>query len=222
MPDNRHTDTSGTESSNESGTDIIDQIDALTTDAARWTATAENGTPGWNTPAEGTMAAVLLTMAGAQIVEISRTEPDADLSGLIGDPLFDCIHHLYGVDIWVGGNSVNTAPVNTGATQFLHRLLRAVRDGDYVASDREREHVRRLLDDPSGAPVIHGPALITGVDSAGEPTELDENFQAWFTKVVEQIDGIRHMVAHVVGHAVAEFLGIPADQIGQVVVVGLT
>lgn len=224
MPDNTGTDTNTETTSPDSNADIIDQIDALTQDAATWTAD-ENDAPQWNKPSDGAMTAVLFGMTGAQILEISSTDPIDDLTRLVGDPFFDRIRHLYGVQLWVGGNSVNTQPINIGATRFLHHLLSDVRDGDYIASDREREHARTLLEDPAGVPVIHGPLLITGVGADDDlPGELDENFQAWFTKVLDRIrDAVSHVVAHAVGHA-AEALGIPVDQIGEaieVVVVGL-
>jgi hypothetical protein len=206
-------------------TDIIDQIDnALTDDAASWTATGAHETPQWNRPAPGAMTAVLLGVTSAHPIEISRTNPGEDRSRLVGDPFVDRVRHLDAVGLWVGGNSVATAPVNTNATRFLHHLLSDVRDGDYIASDHEREHVRQVLADPDAAPVIHGPCLVTGVDAEGEPGELDANFQHWFTQVlaiVAEIAERHHAIAHDIGHAVAQALGIPPDRIGQVVVIGL-
>ena len=208
------------------GPNIIDQIDdALTDDAATWTATGAHEVPKWNTPAPGAMRAILLEQTGVSIVDVSRTDPAEDLSRLVGDPFFNSYRHLYDVGFWVGGNSANKAPVNPGATQFVHHLLRDVEAGDYIASDHEREHVRGLLASPDGAPAIHGPCLITGLDAAGEPSELDENFQHWFTAMLDEITAMVAEIAAIksaIGHAVADALGIPADRAAvELVVVGL-
>ncbi|WNV83119.1 hypothetical protein [Umezawaea sp. Da 62-37] len=197
--------------------DIIDRIDALTDDAATWSAGGEHTHTWWATATEGAIAAVELSTAGLGSVELSETEPDGDIARRIGDPGVDRISPLYRVQFWVGGNSMATCPVNTGATTFLHRLLIDVRDGDYVASDAEREHARTLLDTPDTLPMIHGPCLITGVGEDSSAGPLEENFQGWFTTLLDQLVQMRHELLD----AIAREIGVPADRLGGLVFLSL-
>jgi len=196
---------------------IIDRIDTLTEDAADWTATGEHTRSWWATPTAGSMTAVELNMTGLGLVDISDTDADRDIARRVGDPGVDRISHLYRVRFWVGGNSVVTSPVNTGATRFLHRLLTDVRDGHYVAGDAEREHARALLDAPGDLPVIHGPCLVTGVADGGAVAPLDENFHDWFTNLLNRLAQVRHALVSAIAHEI----GIPPEQLGHVVLVAL-
>ncbi|GAA2678981.1 MULTISPECIES: hypothetical protein [Actinosynnema] len=196
--------------------DIIDRIDALTDDAASWSATGEHTQSRWATPAPGAMTAVELAMNGVRPADISLTDPASDIVRLVGDPGVDRIVPLRRMQLWVGKDSA-TGPVNTGATTFLHRLLAAVRDGRYVAGDAERDHVRALLDTPDRLPVIHGPCLITGVGTEGSPASLDENFTSWFTGVLDGVAQLRQALAI----AVVQELGIPSEAIDHIVVIPL-
>lgn len=197
--------------------DIVDEIDALTRDAATWTVPGSHEPPEWNTPSAGTMPAILLEMAAPRLVELNHSDPMAEVTRLVGDPVAEPISYLYGVWFWIGDNSMATAPVNPGATRFLHHLLTQVRDGDYVASDHERDHVTRLLATPGAVPVIHGPCLITGATTRGEPTELGENFQQWFTTFLDRLAPPQALSGDLI-ETIAEALGIGPDQL-QVIVV---
>ncbi|MFI6029505.1 hypothetical protein [Amycolatopsis magusensis] len=195
--------------------DIVDQIDALTEDAASWSATGEHAGSLWSQPAPGAMTAVELAMTGGAPIEISATEPVAAIAARIGDPFIDRISHLRRVAFWVGGNSVAHHPVNTGATTFLHHLLADVRDGNYVASDDERDHARLLLT-AGNLPEIHGPCLVTGIADDGDtPAPLDENFQGWFTGVLDELAQRRASLVH----AIARELGLSLEQLDGVSVV---
>jgi hypothetical protein len=132
-------------------------------------------------------------------------------------PFFNRIRHLDTTTFWVGDNSEANAPLNQPATRFLHELLSDVQDGGYVASDAERQHVRQLLAHRDGVPVIHGPCLITGANADGEPGPLSENFQDWFTALLKKAAQLRGEI----GLAIANALGIPADMINRIVIVGL-
>lgn len=204
----------------ESAPDIVDQIDALAEpgdDAATVTATGGHEIPEWNKPSPGNMTAVLLDMSRAAVVEISQADPGQDLARLVGDPFFNRIRHLATTTFWVGDNSEANAPLNQPATRFLHELLSDVQDGAYVASDTERQHVRQLLAHRDGVPVIHGPCLITGADTAGEPGPLSENFQNWFTALLKKAAQLRDEI----GQAIADTLGIPADMLDRITIIGL-
>lgn len=197
--------------------DIVDRIDALTEDAASWSATGEHTRSWWAAPADGAMTAVELGMTGAGRVDISATDPGSDITRLVGGPGLDRINYLRRVQFWVGGDSAATSPVNTGATAFLHRLLADVRDGRCVAADAERDHVRTLLDTPDQLPVIHGPCLVTGVGDDGGAAPLDENFQDWFTTLLDNIAQQHHALAA----AVVDRLGLPPELVDRVVVIHL-
>lgn len=204
----------------KSGPDIADQIDALAEpgdDDATLTANGGHEIPEWNKPSPGSMTAVLLDMSRAAVVEISQADPGKDLARLVGDPFFNRIRHLDTTTFWVGDNSVANAPLNQLATRFLHELLSDVQDGAYVASDAERQHVRQLLAHRDGVPVIHGPCLITGADANGEPGPLSENFQHWFTALLEKAA----QLSDEIGLAIVDVLGIPADMIDRIVILGL-
>lgn len=121
------------------------------------------------------MYAVLLGFEQIQTVEIGRKNPGNDISRLVGDPLFDCMRHITGVDFWVGDSSLLTRPLNQLATWFFDTLLQDVRSGDYATSDSDRAHVSSLLDHSDWMPVIHGPSLITGVNDIGDTVPLGEN-----------------------------------------------
>ncbi|MGW4527789.1 hypothetical protein [Amycolatopsis sp. NPDC004378] len=196
---------------------IVDQINALTEDAASWNATGEHTHPWWATPAPGSMTAVELTMTDSGPIEISETNPRPAIDDRVGDPFVDRITHLYRVAFWVGGNSVARHPINVGATRFLHHLLADVRDGNYVASDRERDHARALLDS-GDLPVIHGPSLVTGIaDDHETPAPLNENFQSWYSGLLDELAQLRRSLAH----AIAREAGIPVERLGGVAVVSL-
>ncbi|WP_344041572.1 ATP-binding protein [Saccharothrix xinjiangensis] len=199
------------------GPDIIDRIDDLTADTASWTASGEHTLPSWAVSAEGATTAIELGMDGVGRVDISLTDPDGDIARLVGDPHVDRITHLRRVQMWIGGDSVATSPVNTGATRFLRRLFTDVRDGHYVATDEEHDHVRALLDKPDSIPVVHGPCLVTGVGPDGGAAALDENFHDWFTNL---LDDIAHRRQALVA-AVVNALGIPPELIDHVVLIPL-
>lgn len=190
--------------------DIIDEIDALTDDAANWSADGGHSQAEWATPAPGAMTAIELSMEGAGPVDISEADPGRDIARLVGDPGVDRLRHLRRVQFWVGDNSVDTSPVNIGATRFLHRLLAAVRDGHYIASDAARDHARALLDNPDDLPVIHGPSILTGVGDDGGAAPLDENFQDWFGELIDRIAQLHPLAA------LAEQIGIPLEQISHI------
>jgi hypothetical protein len=202
------------------GQDIIDQIDSLTEpgrDAATWTRTGAHETHEWNTPSPGNMTAILLDTVGSTPIEISLADPVEDIARLVGDPIPTRIRHLSGVDFWIGDNSQNTAPINNGATVFLHDLLTDVQDGTFVASDIDRDHVRRVLSTPDAAPAVHGRCLITGVANDGDwPAPLSDNFKDWYSAGLDRCTGLQAEIA-----AVTHALGIPVEQIAQVVVMRL-
>lgn len=204
----------------ESDPDIVDQTDAFaesSDDATTSTATGGHEIPEWNKPSPGNMTAVLLDMSRAAVVEISQADPGQDLARLVGDPFFNRIRHLDTTTFWVGDNSGANAPLNQPATRFLHELLSDVRDGAFVASDAERQHVRQLLAHRDGVPVIHGPCLITGADADGEPGPLSENFQDWFAALLKKAARVRDEI----GLAIADVLGVPADMLDRIVILGL-
>lgn len=192
--------------------DIIDRIDALTDDAASWSPTGAHSQPWWVTPASGAMTAVELSMFSSGPIDISQNNPGLDIARHVGDPGVNRINHLRKVALWVGDNSVAGSPVNAGATRFLHHLLADVRDGRYIASDQERDHARALLDIPDDLPVIHGPCLVTGVGEDGAAAPLDENFQTWFSALLDELAELSKSLVAVV----AREIGIPLEQIGHV------
>lgn len=196
--------------------DIIEQIDTLTDDAASWSATGgEHTREMWVAPA-GSMTAIELGMVGASPVTISETEAAHAISQLVGDPFFNPIHHLRHVVFWVGDNSVARQPINAGATRLLRQMLTDVRDGNYVASDAERDHVRALLDSED-LPAIHGPCLITGMADDGDtPAPLNENFQHWFNGVIDAVAVVRQSLIEI-----AAELGIPLEQVRRISVISL-
>ncbi|GAB3162081.1 hypothetical protein GCM10027258_80380 [Amycolatopsis stemonae] len=198
--------------------EVIEEIDALTADAASWSATGEPAHPWWVKPSPGAMTAVELTMTGPGPIAISATDPYTAIADRIGDPFVDRISHLRRVSFWVGGNSVAHQPLNVGATKFLHHLLADVRDGHYIASDTERDHARVLL--AAGTlPEIHGHCLITGVaDDDDTPAPLGENFQSWFTHLLDQLAQIR---AEALTEAVVRALGLPPELRDRIAVVSL-
>lgn len=196
--------------------EIVEQIDALTEDAASWSATGEHSHPWWAQPAAGAMTAVELTMTSSGPIEISTTDPIAAIADRIGDPFVDRISYLRRVRFWVGGNSVAHRPLNVGATRFLHHLLADVRDGHYVASDTERHHARALLA-TGNLPEIHGPCLITGVADDDMPAPLGENFQSWFTGLLDELAQLRASVVE----AILRELGIPPELRDRITLVPL-
>ena len=191
--------------------DIVDQIDHLTDDAATWSKSGADDLSQWNDLPPGVMAAILLDVTRGGKIKISRADPVPDLVRLVGDPLIDRITPLDAVQVWVGKNSVAAAPANQGATRFLHDLLSDVRDGHYLASDTERETVRTLLDGPDGPLTIHGSCVITGATDIGEPGPLGENFHTWYTATVNEINDQHAMIR--AARAVAAALGLPVEGI---------
>ena len=107
------------------------------------------------------------------------------------------------MNLWVGDNSRSTSRLNPLATQIAYDLFRDVRDGRYVATDRERANASRLVADPDGALVFHGPLLITGAHESGSPGPFDENFRDWFSQgrggITQIRDSIRTSVAMLLG-----------------------
>lgn len=194
--------------------DIIDRIDALTEDATSWSATGDHTRTWWATPAAGAMTVLKWNMIGAGPVDISATAPGRDIARHVGDPGVDRISYLRRLQFWVGSNSVATSPVNDGATRFLHQLLADIRDGRYIASDHERDHAGDLLDAPD-LPLIHGPCLVTGVGDDTAAAPFDENFEGWFTALLDEIAQLHTSLVT----AVARETGIPLEQIGHVVFV---
>jgi hypothetical protein len=205
--------------------DIIAEIDEAIQhgpDAATWNAQPTSDADPWVKwdAVPGKMTALLLAMEGLEAVEISRDNPGEDIAKFVGDPLFGRMRHIGGVDFWVGNNSERTSTVNEGATKFLGDLLSDVVSGDYAASDVVRAHVQQLLASPQGAPVIHGPCLLTGVDEVGtHPGPLDESFRAWLRKTLYQV-AQRRFEREIVRAALAQ-LGIPEDMIDRVTIVRL-
>jgi hypothetical protein len=191
--------------------DIVDQIDELTGDAASWSATGGDDSLGWDDLTPGAMVAVVLDSTFLGALEISLTDPISDLVDLVGDPLIARVNPLRSVQFWVGKNSGDAASINRMATRILNRLLRDVRDGDYIASDAERESVRTLLDDADGSPVICGPCVITGATDIDTPGPLGDNFRHWYAPVRSEI--IQMSRAARVASAVANELGLPLEGI---------
>lgn len=166
---------------------VIDRIDELTgPDAATWTATPQ-ATSQWDASDPNTMKAILLRHDGPEIVEIRRDQPFEDIAGLVGDPIPERVQYLPDVLFWVGDNSQQTSGFNQGASDVLGLLIDDAASGDYATSDRGRDHAQKLIDDPSFAPVIHGPALITGVVDGSEPGPLSEALTHWFGNLVDQM-----------------------------------
>uniref|UniRef100_UPI003F49574D hypothetical protein n=1 Tax=Amycolatopsis sp. CA-096443 TaxID=3239919 RepID=UPI003F49574D len=149
---------------------------------------AERSAPPWAEPGLGSMIAIELgtTEAGPDRIVDVDVDAVAAIVGRIavpfGDPSVSPMPALFRVAFWVGGNSQYNWAVseNAGATNFLHHLFAAVRDGDYPAEDRERDFARSQLD-RSDRPVIHGPCLVTGLALDHEtPEPLGEAFAAWY------------------------------------------
>ncbi|MFJ8815248.1 hypothetical protein [Amycolatopsis thermoflava] len=172
-----------------------------------------------------TMQALLLGTEAAQLLEISRNHPGRDIARLVGDPLIDRMSHLTGLDIWVGDNSLATHPVNDGASRFLAALLQAVLVGDYTASEHDRAHVARLVRNPGWAPVIAGPALVTGVDDNGDTCPLPEAFTSWLHRMFRQAsDAQQAAVNEVLGQLpqVLRQLGLsPERELGGITIFDL-
>ncbi|MGW4591951.1 hypothetical protein ACWEKJ_31925 [Amycolatopsis thermoflava] len=162
-----------------------------------------------------TMQALLLGAEAAQLLDISRHHPEHDIARLVGDPLIDRMSHLTGLDIWVGDNSLATHPVNHGASRFLAALLQAVLVGDYTASEHDRAHVARLVRNPDWAPVIAGPALITGADDHGDTAPLPEAFTTWLHRMFQRATTAQHNAVNEVLQQLPHMLrqlGLPADR----------
>jgi len=190
---------------NEHRPDRIDDRDGrnarLTKNAISWWTISARTSHWWAKSTPGAMTAIALNLVGPGPVEISETEPAAAISDLIGDPFVNRINHQYRVAFWVGDNSIARRPIYAWATKFLHQLLVDIRDGNYVASNTERAHARALLLDSSELPVIHGSCLITGIaDDADTPAPLSENFQAWFTSLLDDLARLRDSLADAIAH----------------------
>ncbi|RAS59478.1 hypothetical protein C8D87_11490 [Lentzea atacamensis] len=198
--------------------DITDRIDALTNDAASWSADGQHTVPRWATAAPGAMVAIALDMFGARPVEISATNPARDIARHVGDQFCSLIPALRKVQFLVEMRDQTSESVNPGATVLLHQLLADVRDGHYIASDGERGYVRAVLDLDT-APVIHGPCLITGLGDDGAPAPLDDNFQAWFSGLLAEIAQRRAQLATAIVAAAAGIALEDIDHHHDVVVV---
>lgn len=193
---------------------VVEQIDALTEDAASWSASGERARSGQTEPGPGSMTAIALTMTAPGRVELSESDPVPAIADLVGDPSVNRIRPLERVAFWIGDNSEANRPVNAGATHFLHSLLADVRDGNYAASDRERDRVGALLDS-GDLPVIHGPSLVTGIAADGDtPAPLNEAFDSWHAHMLEEL---QRMLASLV-RSIAREIGIPPDQLDRVAV----
>ncbi|MCK2240051.1 MULTISPECIES: hypothetical protein [unclassified Crossiella] len=163
--------------------DIIRQIDALTgpgPDAATWNSTDTHQASLPDPPSPETMIAILLGMDHIEIVAINQARPEEDAARLLEDPIIECTRLLAGVGIWFGNDSTRAHLPNSGANETLNLLLQDVAAGDYAVSDTDRERILALLAHPEHIPVIHGPCLVTGIDSNGQPAPLGETFQHWF------------------------------------------
>ena len=192
--------------------------DSFTEDAASWNASGSHAVPPWGTPAAGHMTSIYLPLINAgtpdlSTVEISAAKPFHDIARLVRDPSVNQIQHLRTVQFWIGDNSLAAQPVNLSATRFLYQMLMDVRDGRYIASDRERGHAGSLLATPDDLPVIHGPCLVTGIGANHGPGELDENFQSWLTTLHDEITRTRALIA-----AIATATGLAPDQIDLIVI----
>lgn len=197
--------------------DLVTQIDTLTDDAASWTANGDHTQPWWATAEPGALAVIALDMTGARPMQISATNMVRDIARHVGEPFFGLDTGLRKVMFLVGVDSSAGQPVNTGATQMLHQLLADVRDGHYIASDAERDHARHLLDTPDITPAIHGSCLVTGSDD-GAPAPLDDNFQVWFSDLLAEMAARRRAKFSA---AVADAIGIPLEELGNVVLIDL-
>jgi len=160
--------------------------------------------PSWSDPENGTTSAILIEDSGISVVEFGTGKDFADVARrAVGDPLVEQVTYLYRVNLWVGDNSRSTSRLNPLATQIAYDLFRDVRDGRYVATDRERANASRLVADPDGALVFHGPLLITGAHESGSPGPFDENFRDWFSQgrggITQIRDSIRTSVAMLLG-----------------------
>jgi hypothetical protein len=194
--------------------DIINRIAELSADAATWTANEEDHRPSWAKTSPGALATVAITMDRAKPLEISEADPAGDIAHHLGASEVTEIGGLRHVGIWVGADSATTDKRNNHATQCLHELFTTVRDGDYIASDKERDQVRGLFATDT-LPVIHGPCLITGLDRDGGVAPLDDNFHAWFAALLTDMrPSPQAVIERVLGA-----LGIPPEEIGDVVVV---
>ncbi|GGM73633.1 hypothetical protein GCM10012275_50460 [Longimycelium tulufanense] len=204
--------------------DLMERIDDVTTeestesgpDAATWTPNPDEDPDESDNP--DTMLAISLGMDHVEVIEIDRHNPGPDVDRLVGDPLRERMHHLRGVDFWVGENSLTTSTLNVCASLFMEQLLRDVASGDYAASDRERAHVRGLLKCPEGPPVISGPCVVTGVDESGSGLgPFDESFRYWFGNFLAKAGQLQEQRIL----ALLTELGIPPEQIGQIAIIEL-
>jgi hypothetical protein len=190
--------------------DIIDQIDEVTEpgpDAMHWA--PEHGDESPNT-----FTAVLLGMDSGGLVTLDPATADETVAELVGDPYLDHLEPISGVDFWVPDNGMATSRPNIVATHVFGNLVRDVADGDYATGDNDREHARALL---ARVPVLFGPCLVTGVNSAGDgPGPLTDAFWSWFDryagKVLDAVTG-RHIAAVLRRH------GIPPEAVGQIVII---
>ena len=166
--------------------------------------------PAWADPMTGTTAAILIDTSGVSVVGIGKSESLADvLIRVVGDPFVNRVAHLYGVDCWVGDNSLAASPHNRIATQIMHQLIRDVHEGRYVATDHDRVHAHYLLAKIEEVLDFHGPFLITGASHSDSVVPLDENFRRWFTAGTGDITAIRHSLRTIV----ATECGIPAADV---------
>jgi hypothetical protein len=131
--------------------------------------------------ARNPLSVLLCTLELGEPLELDPRHPLTTIRTHVGEGGIDRIHHLDGIDFWVGGTSAHTSPINDGATALLAALLSAAAAGDFPVSDRERAHVHRVLSIPDGPPVLCGPCVVTGADPEGNPAGLPGEFWAWFT-----------------------------------------
>jgi hypothetical protein len=161
----------------EHDNDIIAKINEVTEpgpDAATWTE------PQPETEHTTTITAIYLGIDSGDDVELSRDDALGSIAELLDRPTADLLGRV-GDLVWWGNGEARTAPqTNIVASRIYHDVLHSIDDGTYAASDVLQAHARDLLVSEHERPTLFfGPCVITGVDDAGAPAPLDENFLSW-------------------------------------------
>jgi hypothetical protein len=132
------------------------------------------------------MEAIQFDADGVKVVEIAESGAKRDILDRVGDSGVIWMLLLSRVEVWVGTDSYSNGTVNVPASLFVLQLLRDIREGNYIASDVDRDHARELLSKRGSDWLVTGPCLVVGVDEEGEPAPLDENFRAWIERLRRQ------------------------------------